>query len=126
MNILLDTHMLIWALEDNLRLSKESRELIINPDNLVFVSAASVWEISIKKSLGKLQTPDNLIDEITSHRFDLLAIYAHHSEAVISLPEIHKDPFDRMLIAQANYEHFHFITADEMLLKYPCKIIFNP
>lgn len=82
MNILLDTHILIWALEDSDRLSDKARELIINPANGVFVSAASVWEITIKTAIGKLSVPDNLLEEIESHQFTPLSIDFVHAYSV--------------------------------------------
>ncbi|MCP4040974.1 MAG: type II toxin-antitoxin system VapC family toxin, partial [Gammaproteobacteria bacterium] len=104
MNLLLDTHVLIWALENNPTLSTTARNAIIDGNRLVFVSAATIWEMSIKRALGKLSAPDNLIDEINSHRFTLLDITAEHAELAGRLPMLHHDPFDRMLIAQARVE----------------------
>ena len=77
---MLDTHVLIWVLENNPSLSSEAREAIIDGHNLVFVSAVSIWEISIKRALGKLVTPDNLLQEISTHRLELLDISAQHAD----------------------------------------------
>lgn len=118
MNILLDTHVLIWVLENNPTLSYKAVENIINGDNVVFASAASVWEIAIKKSMGKLETPNNLLEEITIHRFTPLPINLHHAELAGKLPKIHNDPFDRMLVAQAVYENLTLITRDELIFQY--------
>lgn len=118
MNILLDTHVLIWVLENNPTLSYKAVENIINGDNVVFASAASVWEIAIKKSMGKLETPNNLLEEITIHRFTPLPINLHHAELAGKLPNIHNDPFDRMLVAQAVYENLTLITRDELIFQY--------
>jgi PIN domain nuclease of toxin-antitoxin system len=123
MNIILDTHVLIWALENNSTLSDKAVEAIIEADNMVFVSAASVWEIGIKRNMGKLETPDNLLDEIRLHRFAPLPINLHHAELAGKLPDIHKDPFDRMLIAQAVYEKLTLVTRDEIISKYDVKIL---
>ena len=79
MNILLDTHVLIWALENNPTLSESARKNIILADNIVFVSSISIWEIGIKKSLGKLESPDNLQEEIKLHRFTPLHINYDHA-----------------------------------------------
>ena len=122
MNILLDTHILIWALENNQKLSKKGRNLIIDPDNLIFVSSVSIWEITIKSSLGKLNVPDNLLEEIKLHRFSELPISHHHARAVADLPDLHKDPFDRMLIAQANHEKMSLMTVDENIKLYSVNI----
>jgi PIN domain nuclease of toxin-antitoxin system len=123
MNIILDTRVLIWALENNSTLSDKAVEAIIEADNMVFVSAASVWEIGIKRNMGKLETPDNLLDEIRLHRFAPLPINLHHAELAGKLPDIHKDPFDRMLIAQAVYEKLTLVTRDETISKYDVKIL---
>ena len=123
MNIILDTHVVIWALENNSTLSDKAAEAIIDADNMVFVSAASVWEIGIKRTMGKLETPDNLLEEIRLHRFSSLPISLHHAELAAKLPNIHKDPFDRMLIAQAMYEKLTLVTRDEVTSKYDVKIL---
>ena len=118
MNILLDTHVLIWALENNPTLSDVSRNSIINGSNLIFVSSVSVWEIDIKRNLGKFDAPDNLLEEIKSHRFSPLHINFDHAQLAGSLPNIHKDPFDRLLIAQAILEKLTLVTRDELIPKY--------
>ncbi len=123
MNILLDTHVLIWVLENNPKLSKVAREAIIKGSNVVFVSTASIWEISIKKSMGKLTIPDNLHQEIEKHRFTLLDINYDHAQLAGELPNIHKDPFDRMLVAQTQLENLTLITADANIHKYEIKLL---
>lgn len=123
MNILLDTHVLIWALENNPTLSKSAEKAIIDGGNMVFVSAASVWEIGIKMSMGKLEAPDNLIEEIRLHRFTPLPMTFEHAKLAGSLPDIHKDPFDRMLVAQAMLEKLTLITRDRMISEYKIKTI---
>lgn len=123
MNILLDTHVLIWALENNPTLSGNARKSIVEGSNVVFVSSVSVWEIGIKKSLGKLEVPDNLLEEIAIHRFMPLPINYEHAETAGKLPSIHKDPFDRMLVAQAVIENLTLITRDEIISRYDVKVI---
>jgi PIN domain nuclease of toxin-antitoxin system len=118
MKFLLDTHVLIWSLENNPLLSEEARTAIIDGRNRIFVSAASVWEISIKVKMGKLSVPDNLAEELEQHRFSKLDIKFTHAHLAGRLPEIHKDPFDRMLIAQAITEQMTIITGDRKILQY--------
>jgi PIN domain nuclease of toxin-antitoxin system len=118
MILLLDTHTLIWALEDNPTLSAAAREAIVDGNNIVFVSAVSVWEISIKKALGKLDAPDTLLEEIERHRFTPLEITLEHGDRAGKLPQIHLDPFDRMLIAQAQSEQLVLVTRDPDIQKY--------
>jgi len=118
MNLLLDTHALIWALENNSTLSEPARAAIIDGNNMVFVSPASAWEISIKKAMGKLEAPDNLYQEIKLHRFTELNINIQHAQLAGELPDIHKDPFDRMLIAQAMIEKLTLVTRDSLIVQY--------
>ena len=123
MNILLDTHVLIWALENNPTLSDISRNSITNGSNLVFVSSISVWEIGIKKSQGKLDAPNNLLEEIQEHRFTPLHVNLEHAQIAGALPNIHKDPFDRMLVAQAITEKLTLVTRDELIPKYDVRTL---
>ena len=123
MNLLLDTHVLIWALENNPTLSGKAKQAIITAGNMVFVSAVSVWEIRIKTRLGKIVTPDNLQEEISLHRFTPLNITFDHAELAGNLPDIHKDPFDRMLIAQATIERLKLVTRDSCIGKYDVDMI---
>jgi PIN domain nuclease of toxin-antitoxin system len=123
MNLLLDTHVLIWALENNPALSGKAREAIIDGNNIIFVSSVSAWEISIKVAMGKLKVPDNLCEEISLHRFTRLNINFEHAQLAGKLPDIHKDPFDRMLIAQANIEKLTLVTGDRLIAQYEVKIL---
>jgi PIN domain nuclease of toxin-antitoxin system len=117
-NLLLDTHTLIWTLADNPELSAVACEAIVDPDNIVYVSAVSVWEISIKTALGKLEVPDTLLEEIERHRLTPLGIAFGHADCAGRLPPIHLDPFDRMLIAQAQFEQLTLVTRDSEVQKY--------
>jgi PIN domain nuclease of toxin-antitoxin system len=123
MNILLDTHVLIWALENNPGLADSARNSIIRAGNMVFVSSISIWEIAIKKNLGKLETPDNLQEEIELHRFTPLQINYAHAELAGKLPDIHRDPFDRMLIAQAIIEKLTLVSRDKLIARYDVDIL---
>ncbi len=123
MNLLLDTHVLIWALENNPILSGQAREVIIDGKNIVFISAVTIWEISIKKAMGKLKSPDNLLDEIRLHHFTPLNINFEHAQLAGKLPPIHKDPFDRMLIAQTMIEKLTLVTKDKAITQYDISII---
>ena len=123
MNLLLDTHVLIWALENNPLLCDDARQAIIDGQNMVFVSAASAWEISIKEAMGKIEVPDNLNEEIRRHRFTPLNMNFEHAQLAGTLPNIHKDPFDRMLIAQAMIEKLSLVTKDRMIARYDVNLI---
>ena len=123
MNLLLDTHVLIWVLENNPMLSSDARDAIIDGTNMVFVSSVSAWEISIKKAMGKLKVPDNLEEEIALHRFAQLNINFDHAQLAGELPDIHKDPFDRMLIAQAIIEKLTLVTGDSLIPKYDVTVL---
>jgi PIN domain nuclease of toxin-antitoxin system len=118
MILLLDTHTLIWTLENNPTLSHMARDTIINGENMIFVSSVSAWEICIKKSMGKLETPDNLYEEIRLHRFTELKINFEHARLAGKLPAIQRDPFDRMLISQAMIEKLTLITRDKQIAQY--------
>ena len=123
MNILLDTHVLIWALENNPTLSKAAVNSIVDGRNMVFVSAASVWEIGMKMTMGKLEAPDNLLEEIRLHRFTPLPMTLEHALLAGKLPDFHKDPFDRMLVAQAMIEKLTLVTRDKLIVEYKIKTI---
>ncbi len=123
MNLLLDTHVLIWALENNPTLSVAARDAIVDGNNMVFVSAASAWEISIKKAMGRLEVPDNLLEEIKRHRFTSLNMNFEHARRAGALPDIHKDPFDRMLIAQAQIENLTLVTRDDSIARYDVRVL---
>jgi len=110
-------------LENNPRLSTQARDAIIDGENIIFVSAVSVWEINIKKAIGKLDSPDNLQQEIRTHRFTPLSINMNHAELAAKLPDIHKDLFDRMLIAQAIEEKLTLVSRDSMIAQYDVNLI---
>lgn len=123
MRILLDTHVLLWWFANDPNLSSEARGYIANSQNIIFVSAVSSWEIFIKKTLGKLDAPDDLESAITVNRFEPLPITIKHTAGINGLPLIHTDPFDRLLISQANLEGLTLITNDKRLSQYNIPII---
>jgi PIN domain nuclease of toxin-antitoxin system len=115
--VLLDTHLLLWALAAPSKLPAAARKQIEIAE--VFVSAASIWEISIKSALGKLAgDPQQVLTAIPSAGFSLLPITGEHAAKVRELPPLHRDPFDRMLVAQASVEPMILLTNDEALSKY--------
>ena len=117
MRILLDTHLLLWALAEPEKLSATTRNRLDAAE--VFVSAASVWEVSIKVALGKLEAdPSELLAAIEPAGFKLLPITGWHAAAVAALPLLHRDPFDRMLVAQARTEPLILLTNDTVLEQY--------
>jgi len=122
MILLLDTHILLWAAGEPGRLSAQARELILNPEHRLWFSAASLWEITIKTGLGR---PDFRVDPYLLRRgliengYEELPIVSQHVLAVGHLPDIHKDPFDRLLVAQAEHEGALLLTSDEVVSRYP-------
>ena len=123
MQLLLDTHALIWWLSKNVKLSARAYKEIANPCNIVFVSAASAWEIAIKKSIKKLETPDDLVEQINAKNFQPLAITIEQALAVEKLPMHHQDPFDRILIAQAQCLNLTIVTRDRKFNFYDVNLI---
>lgn len=118
MRLLLDTHILLWWLADDAHLGARGRELIANPEHVVFYSAASVWEIRIKAAIGKLDLPDTFADALAAQAFEALSVTAAHAHMLRDLPLLHRDPFDRMLVSQARAEHLTLVTHDEVLTRY--------
>ena len=121
--LLLDTHVLLWWLTDDPGLGPHTRELVADRRNEVYVSAASTWEISIKRQKGLLEAPDNMDAFVEDEGFLKLDISLFHGDQAGSLPDIHRDPFDRMLIAQAQAEGLELVTHDAMIRKYGIKVI---
>lgn len=118
MKLLIDTHVYLWWLQDSPKLSEKARAQIQDATE-VYVSSASIWEARIKASIGKLSVDvDQLVAEISKSGFQELPITAAHAATVVRLPDINKDPFDRILIAQAMSEPLRFLTADAILRGY--------
>src|SRR5262249_887934 len=118
LRLLLDTHLLLWWLEDNPALSGTARALISDPENVVFVSAVSLWEICLKQSLGKLRLPPDFEERLLAESFESLPLTASQTRPVASLTWHHRDPFDRMLIAQARADDLLLLTADAVVATY--------
>jgi PIN domain nuclease of toxin-antitoxin system len=118
MTLLLDTHVLLWWLADDPRLTPAMREAIADPSTAVMVSAASAWEVAIKAAAGKLTVPDGLPQELARHGFDELPVTVEDGLAAGALPRHHGDPFDRMLIAQATRRRIVVVTADRRFADY--------
>lgn len=123
MNLLLDTHVLLWWLDDNPTLSKRARSAIADGKNLVFISAVVIWEIKIKQALGKLKIPLNFRTVLEEQPFKSLDVTAEHAHAIGELPLRHRDPFDRMLVAQAKTESLTLVTRDIRLKEYEIRLL---
>ena len=123
MNLLPDTHVVLWWLDDDPSLTSRAREALADPDNTVYLSAAVVWEIRIKEAIGKLEVPADLESVLAEESFVDLPVTVQHAHAVAHLAPVHRDPFDRMLVAQAMAEGFHLVTHDRVFERYEVLIL---
>ena len=123
MKLLLDTHVLIWAVLDDPHLPERFRQALADPAAEVHVSAVSVWEVAIKRGLGKLAVPPEVFDQAVRAGTIALPITWDHARAVESLPPHHADPFDRLLIAQAQVEGLTLLTADRQFRAYEVNLL---
>lgn len=123
MQLLLDTHALLWWLADMPELGPVARQHISDPESHVIISAATVWEIEIKRALGKLDAPEDIRSAIDAARFETLPMTVDHSITAARLPPHHHDPFDRMLIAQAREERLTLVTRDPAFVAYDVSIL---
>ena len=121
--LLLDSHVLLWALSDVSRLREDVQSLITDSSNYVAVSAVTVWELGIKAAQGKLSMPPGLDEAIRGSGFSELAITFAHAEEAAALPPIHADPFDRMLVAQSHLERLELVTRDRRLAEYGVRLV---
>jgi PIN domain nuclease of toxin-antitoxin system len=121
--LLLDTHAFLWWLGDDSKLGALSRAAIADGGNSVFVSAASAWEIALKRQSGKLEAPGDIAEWIEQCEFGSLSIDVSHAVAAAALPPHHKDPFDRMLVAQAQLEELTLVARDDAIDAYAVPVI---
>lgn len=123
MKVLLDTHVLLWLLEDPLRLARSARQTLRDEVSEIVVSVVNFWEIAIKTRMGDLTAPDDFPDVVRNLGHRVLDVRADHAWRVRTLPLHHRDPFDRLLIAQAQVEDLPLITHDRQLARYDVRII---
>ena len=121
--LLIDSHALIWWRGEHRRLSARAHEAIENPDVSLFFSAASIWEIAIKRAKGKLSVPEGLLDTMEERGFIELPVLSRHAMIAGALPPHHGDPFDRMIVAQAQSEGLTIITCDERIAAYDVPVL---
>ena len=119
MNLLLDTHIMLWWLSDRSKLATATKALFADPANRVVVSVASIWEAAIKASLGRLPFSNAIVTLLEADGIEILPVLAPHVLIVATLPPIHKDPFDRLLVAQAMHEGLTLVTRDPWVAAYP-------
>ena len=123
MRLLLDTHAALWFLGGDARLSQAAKRHLDDEANPVLLSAAVVWEVSVKRSLGKLDVPEEYVSILLGAGFQALAVSIEHAAAVEALPWHHRDPFDRMLVAQASVEGAALVSRDDALRDYGVTLI---
>lgn len=123
MRLLLDTHTLLWSLVAPTRLSARAANAIEAGDSEVYVSIVSPWEMAIAKARGRMNPPDDLEKQLERRGFTLLPVTLPHTQMIESLPHHHRDPFDRMLVAQAQVEGLTIVTVDRLLRRYPVSLL---
>ena len=121
--MLLDTNALLWALVEPRRLATRAIDALEDEGSDVFVSIVSPWEMAIAKARGKMDPPDDLEMQLKQQRFTLLPILLRHTQAIGAMPHHHRDPFDRMLIAQAQVDGLTIVTSDRKLREYPVSLL---
>jgi PIN domain nuclease of toxin-antitoxin system len=123
MRLLVDSCVLVWWLDNPASLAKEAREAIADPSNEVYFSAASVWELGLKIRKGKLTMPIDFASALSADGFSSLSVTVDHAARSLSLPALHEDPFDRLLVAQAIAEGLVMVTRDEVIRDYPLAVM---
>lgn len=119
MKYLLDTHVLLWWLTNPSQINAKAQKVLSHRENTLYVSSASFWEMAIKKSLGRLTLPHNLMETVTREGIKILPILPEETLGVADLPFLHTDPFDRLLVVQAKLHDLVIITRDEKIAEYP-------
>lgn len=127
MNVLLDTHAFLWWVIDDAQLSTTAKAMIAEPTNTIYLSVVSAWEIIIKERTGKLSLPESpetyILSRLTANRFATLPVEMPHVLQIASLPDHHRDPFDRLLIAQSQVENIPLLTTDQLISQYSVNVI---
>ncbi len=123
MKLLIDSHVVVWWLDEPHKLSAAAHAAISNPDHEVFISAASIWELGLKQAKGKLRLPQGFLNLLRADGFSFLPITTEHATHAVSLPPLHADPFDRMLIAQAMTDSLVLVTRDAVIPLYSIPMI---
>ncbi len=129
MDILLDTNIFLWIINDDSRLSSSGRKIYLNEDNRFLLSMASVWEMFIKIGTGKLDLPKPeerfIIDQLQENAITLLPVHYNHTANLLHLPDLHKDPFDRLIISQSLVEKMPVLSSDKIFSKYGVKNLYS-
>ena len=123
MKLLLDSHIIVWWLDDSRQLKPAIRAAIGEPTNQVSFSAASVWELALKIAKGQLRLPDDYVERLRADGFSDLSVTVRHAVNSTRLPPLHRDPFDRMLIAQALAEGLVLVTHDDIITRYDVPVL---
>lgn len=123
MRLLLDTHIFLWTMVESSILDERARRQIVAAGNIAMVSLVSLWELEMKRSLGKLDFPERLYERLPGFGLEILPLTVAHIEAFGLLPVLHRDPFDRMLVAQAKLEQLTLVTRDEEMMRYGVQIL---
>ncbi len=123
MRVLLDSQVLVWWMGKPDQISRETLQIITDPRNTVYISAASVWELGIKAAKGNLTLPEKYLESLMNDGFATLDVTMRHAQVSADLPMIHSDPFDRMIIAQARSDDLVLISADRHIRRYNIKVI---
>jgi PIN domain nuclease of toxin-antitoxin system len=118
-NYLLDTHIILWWLTNPKQITSKASKIISDKENSIFVSSASFWEMAIKKSLGRLTLPRNIVEILQTEGFQIMPIGHEEALGISDLPQLHQDPFDRMLVMQAKLHNCVLITRDKNIMDYP-------
>lgn len=118
MNVLIDTHVLLWWLSDHPSLPQRSRQLLADPDTTIYLSAVVMWELRIKQALGKVVLPAEFRETLENQGFTELPVTIAHTDRLATLPMVHRDPFDRLLVAQALEEKLCLMSFDDAVRQY--------